>query len=652
MEREQLRMLFEHMAVGTFLATAFAILLAAHLHDIIPSGQLWTWLGLKLGVALPRMAQVALYRRRRIADPRRWMWITCALLAADGFVWGLGGLWFTQGPTVEAAVVAACLCSVACVATFGLQVSFKATSAYVVPMMAFTAIGMVARGADLGLVPSAGLALVLLLMLSTAKRAERRLLEVFHLRLLAQQIAEERAQAVVVLEGHSEQKSRFLATVSHEVRSPLHGIISLAELLDHEVAEPSARHKVELIASTGRHLLTLVSDLLDMSKIEAGTLRLDPKVFDLSAELAHFATLYEVRARQAGIHLHTRFMFPTPLRVVGDSGRVRQVLDNLVSNAIKFTPRGGSVSLTVTLFAERGVEFVVSDTGPGISKADQARLFRPFEQGSAAPEKAREGAGLGLAIARDLVAFMQGHLSCESEVGHGSSFRCLLPLPLAPTDSPLNSPTAAPMTAPMTSPVTSPVTSPTTSTMAAGAAEPQAKPGMPAHPARRTGPSALALVVDDDEVSALVASAALQRAGWTVEVAHDGRVALERLTSAPGRERPRLVLMDCGLPRLDGLEATRQVRAWETRTGMRPVRIVALTGRATPEDRAACLQAGMDDVFTKPFSMAALAEAATRHAPSDATDASDARRPAARDRRDAVAGAAPASGDQDAPVAR
>ncbi|MBL8345485.1 MAG: response regulator [Rubrivivax sp.] len=643
-EREQLRMLFEHMAVGTFLATAFAILLAAHLYDVIPSGQLWTWLGLKLGVALPRMAQLALYRRRRIADPQRWLWITCALLAADGLVWGLGGLWFTQGPMVEAAVVAACLCSVACVATFGLQVSFKATSAYVVPMMAFTAIGMLARGADLGLVPSAGLALVLLLMLSTAKRAERRLLEVFHLRLLAQQIAEERAQAVVVLEGHSEQKSRFLATVSHEVRSPLHGIISLAELLDHEVAEPSARHKVELITSTGRHLLTLVSDLLDMSKIEAGTLRLDPKVFDLSAELAQFATLYEVRARQAGIHLHTRFMFPTPLRVVGDSGRVRQVLDNLVSNAIKFTPRGGSVSLTVTLFAERGVEFVVSDTGPGISKADQARLFRPFEQGSAAPEKAREGAGLGLAIARDLVAFMQGHLSCESEVGHGSSFRCLLPLPLAPTAAPMNSPTAALMTAP--------VASPTASTMAAAAAEPQAKPGMPAHPVRPAGPSTLALVVDDDEVSALVASAALQRAGWTVEVAHDGRVALERLTSALGRERPRLVLMDCGLPQLDGLETTRQVRAWETRTAMRPVRIVALTGRATQEDRAACLQAGMDDVFTKPFSMAALAEAATRHAPSDASDASEARRPAARERRDAAAVAAPVSGDQDAPVAR
>ncbi len=598
-EREQLRMLFEHMAVGTFLATAFAGLLAAHLYGVVPSGHLATWLGLKLGIALPRMAQVALYRRRRVGDTRRWMMVTNALLAADGLVWGLGGLWFTQGPPMtEAAIVAACLCSVACVATFGLQVSFKATSAYVAPMMAFTAIGMLTRDADPGLVPAAGLVLVLLLMLSTARRSERRLLEVFRLRLLAQQIADERAQAVVVLEGHSERKSRFIATVSHEVRSPLHGIISLAELLDREVTEPSLRRKVELIASTGQHLLTLVSDLLDMSKIEAGTLRLDPKVFDLSEEIAQLATLYLARAQRAGIHLHTCFTFPSPLWVVGDNGRVRQVLDNLVSNAIKFTPRGGSVSLTVTLLAQRGVEFVVSDTGPGISQADQARLFHPFEQGSAGPEKAREGAGLGLAIARDLVAFMQGSLGCESEVGRGSSFRCLLPLPLAPA------PAAAPVPhqpAPAAAPV------------------PQPQPGTPAGPARRVDPAALALVVDDDEVSALVASAALQRAGWAVEVAHEGRIALERLTSAAGWERPRLVLMDCDLPQLDGLEATRRVRAWEKRTGARPVRIVALTGRATREDRADCLRAGMDDVFTKPFSMAALAEAAARHA-SDAGD--------------------------------
>jgi len=624
-EREQLRMLFEHMAVGTFLATAFAVLLVAHLYDVVPSGQLAIWLGLKLGIALPRMVQVALYRRRPIAHPRRWMVVTNTLLAADGLVWGLGGLWFTQGPMVEAAVVAACLCSVACVATFGLQVSFKSTSAYVAPMMALTAIGMLARGADLGLVPSAGLVLVLVLMLSTARRAERRLLEVLHLRLLAQQIAEERAQAVVVLEGHSEQKSRFIATVSHEVRSPLHGIINLAELLDREVTEPSVRRKVALIASTGQHLLTLVSDLLDMSKIEAGTLRLDPKVFDLSEELAQLATLYLARAQQAGVHLHTRFTFPSPLRVVGDSGRVRQVLDNLVGNAIKFTPRGGSVGLAASLVAGRGVEFVVSDTGPGISKVNQERLFRPFEQGSAAPEKAREGAGLGLAIARDLVAFMQGSLICESEVGRGSSFRCLLPLSPASVSAPM--PLPPPLSAP--TPAVEPETGPVTSA---------------ADPVRRADASALALVVDDDEVSALVAAAALQRAGWTVEVAKDGHFAVERLTSPAERERPVLVLMDCDLPQLDGLEATRRVRAWEQRAGTRPVRIVALTGKATPEDRAECLRAGMDDVFTKPFSMATLADAATR----GASDAGVTPRPPLRQRRDAVAAAVP--GEQDAPA--
>lgn len=576
-EREQLRMLFEHMIVGTLISTGFAVFLAAHLYGIIRAEQLVLWMVLKLAIAGPRIVQVVMFRRGSVENVRRWSVTTNTLLAVDGFVWGLGGMWFTQGPMVEAAVVAASLCCVACVATFGLQVSFKATSSYVIPMMVFTAIGMLGRGADFGIYSAAGLALVLILMLSTARRAERRLLEVFKLRALAQQIADERAKAVSVLKGHSEHKSRFIATISHEVRSPLHGIISLASLLSQQVTEPSARRKVDLIASSGKHLLTLVSDLLDMSKIEAGTLRLDPKAFDLSEELEQLATLYETRAQQARVHLRTRLAFPSPLRVVGDSGRVRQVLDNLVFNAIKFTPAGGSVSLTVTVSADGHVTFVVSDTGPGISKADQERLFRPFEQGSADPEKAREGAGLGLAIARDLVAFMQGTLSCQSELGHGATFRCVLPLSLAPLQQ--EAPSAVSDTFPSL--------------------------GI-------SGASPLALVVEDDEASALVATASLQRAGWEVDVLADGDVAVKRLTMPTSR--PVLVLMDCDLPHLDGLEATRKVRAWEKRTGAKPVRIVALTGRSTRQERHECIQAGMDDVFTKPFSMAELASFATRHA--------------------------------------
>lgn len=588
-EREQLRMLFEHMAVGMVLATVFALLLAAHLHGIVPTGQLAIWLVLKLGIVLPRVVLALRYRRGPVADPPRWMLISNALLAVDGFVWGLGGLWFTQVPMAQAAVVASSLCCVACVATFGLQVSFKATLAYVAPMVSFTAAGMLMSGNEGGLISFAGLVLVLLLMLSTARRAERRLLEGVRLRLLAQQIADERAQALVVLRGHNEQKSRFIATVSHEVRSPLHGIISLAELMDRDISDPAMRSKMALITSTGQHLLTIVSDLLDLSKIEAGSLRIDPKAFDLSEQLARLSAMYLTRAQQAGVALDTRFALPSPLWVVGDSSRVRQVIDNLVGNAIKFTPSGGTVTLQAALLPDRGVEIVVTDTGPGISQADQLRLFRPFEQGSASPDKAREGAGLGLAIAHDLVALMQGSLGCESEVGRGASFRCLLPLPLA--------------------------TVPVADTGLAGATAPAAAPKAPgAEAVRPFDATALALVVDDDPVSALVATAALQRAGWGVEVVTDGQTAVDRLTALETEGRPRLVVMDCDLPRLDGLEATRRVRACEKRAGLSAVRIVALTGRATAEDRADCLKAGMDEVFSKPFSMAALTEAAARYA--------------------------------------
>lgn len=574
-ELEQLRPLYEHMTLGTLLATGFAGLLGWHLYGTVQTGLLVAWLVLKLAVAVPRMVQAMLFRHHGADSPARWWLATNATLAADGVVWGLAGMWFTQGSMVEAAVVAASLCCVACVATFGLQVSLKSTSAYVVPIMAFTAIGMLGRGSEFGLFSAAGLMLVLLLMLNTGRRAERRLLEGLRLRALAQQLADERARAAAVLKAHSEHKSRFIATISHEVRSPLHGMIGLAGLLEQQIGDAALRHKAALIGSSGKHLLTLVGDLLDMSKIEAGALRLDPRAFDLAQELDELTTLYLARAQEAGIHLHTRLAFPAPLRVVGDSGRVRQVLDNLVGNAIKFTPRGGSVSLAVSVAGDQRVSFVVSDTGPGISKNAQERLFMPFEQGTSDPEQARAGAGLGLAIARDLVTFMQGTLSCESEPGRGATFRCVLPLPPAPPAQPPAPAAAA--------------------------------------PARHTsGVIGTALVVEDDEANAIVTTAALQQGGWIVDLASDGETALERLTQAAAR--PQLVLMDCELPALDGLEATRRIRAWERRTGARPLRIVALTGRSTRQERAECLQAGMNDIVSKPFSLAELAAVAQRYA--------------------------------------
>jgi len=608
-EIEQLRLLYEHMTVGTLMATGFAVFLAWHLYGTAQTGLLAAWLALKLAVAIPRIVQAVLFRRRRGAGrSARWMLTNHILLAADGFVWGLGGMWFTQGSMIEAAVVAASLCCVACVATFGLQVSFKATSSYVVPMMLFTAIGMLGRGGEFGMYSAVGLVAVLLLMLSTSRRSERRMLESLLLRMLAQQLADERAQAGVVLKAASDHKSRFIATISHEIRSPLHGMIGLAGMLEQQIEEPALRRKAALVASSGRHLLTLVGDLLDMSKIEAGTLRLDPKVFDLAEELEELTTLYIARAHEAGVHLHTRFAFPAPLRVIGDGARVRQVLDNLVGNALKFTPRGGSVSLVVSLSDDQRVSFVVADTGPGISKSDQERLFRPFEQGSADPEKARAGAGLGLAIARDLVTFMQGTLVCDSEPGRGATFRCVLPLPLAPEPLPL----------------------------------PVVVHGRSLGE-RSTAGAPLALVVEDDEANAIVTTAALQQGGWSVDVVGDGRSAVARMTALT--RRPQLVLMDCVLPELDGLEATRRIRAWERRSGVRPARIVALTGGATRQQRAECVQAGMDEVVTKPFSLAELAAAATRNiGEADAPDGSAVRR------RNGGPGGPSGFGDLDSPV--
>ena len=577
---EQLRLIYEHMTVGTFVATVFGLMLVVHLHGRVPLGPLLGWAGLKVGVALPRILQSRLYRLRGRPGTAAWQRWTLGLLAVDGACWGLGGAWLMGGATDMVAVVAASLCCVASVATFGLQVRLGATAAYVVPMIAPTALALLWRDDRFGLFAGVGLLLFLGLMLSTARRSEKRLAEVFALRFLTDRISAERAQALELAQRQSAVKTKFLTAMSHELRTPLHGILGLTRVTRAHQHDEKLRHRLGLIEHSGEHLLQLINDLLDMSRIEAGRIELHESSFDLQAEVDELVDIYLVRTQEKGLLFNAAVDLPVPCWVMGDVTRLRQVLHNLLGNALKFTERG-SIELRVQRSGAARVEFSVQDTGEGIAQADLAHIFDPFWQAGQTPLQRASGSGLGLSIARDIAQAMGGHIHCASELGRGSVFVLNLPLLMVDPPGDLAQRESGWMVGDISL--------------------------LPGH----------VLLVEDNEVNALVVQAMLSRSGCEVQHVTNGEEAV-RLATLGGR-RPNVVLMDCQMPVLDGLEATRRIRALEQRLGLSRVPIVALTANTSSDDRLECERAGMDQFLGKPFTEKELLAAIGAYAQREPT---------------------------------
>jgi two-component system, sensor histidine kinase len=563
---EQLRMIYAHSTVGTLLATVFALFLASHLSPHVPRTLLLAWVVLKVAVVLPRVVLANLYRLRGRPNSPAWQHWTIGLLAVDGAVWGLGGAWLMGGDTSIVPVVAAALSCVALIATFGLQVRLLATAAYVLPMMVPTSIALLARGDELGLFAGVGLLFFLGVMLSTAKRSQTRLAEVFRLRFLTDRIAAERAQALALARAQSAVKSQFLATMSHEFRTPLHGILGLTRLARAEHTDPALQHRLGLIEHSGEHLLRLINDLLDVSRIEAGRVEIQDATFDLAAELDELADVYLVRCDEKGLEFAARIDLPAPCWVLGDVTRVRQVLHNLLGNAIKFTTRG-RVELQVSRRNDARMEFRVRDSGPGIAPADLPHIFDAFWQAGDVQGVRGAGTGLGLNIAREISRAMGGEIACSSELGRSTEFVLALPLPTQP---------------------------------APGGADAQAEAGLDQ---REALSRARVLLAEDNDVNALVIQAMLARHDCEVTRVSHGADAVRHAMS---ETRPDVILMDSQMPVMDGLEATRRIRVLELAQGLPRVPIVALTANTADDDRQQCQQAGMDHFVGKPFTEAEL----------------------------------------------
>ncbi|SDJ72586.1 ATP-binding protein [Billgrantia gudaonensis] len=377
-------------------------------------------------------------------------------------------------------------------------------------------------------------------------------------------------------ESASRAKSEFLATVSHEIRTPLNGVIGMSELLLEQPLSERANEYARTLRASGQRLLEMINDILDFSKIESGRLELEYQAVDLPALIEESRQLFAPRAETKGVALVTRLGRELPPAVMGDPARLRQVILNLLANAIKFTEQG-EVRVEAGVAEDGQLSLAVSDTGPGIASGQQERLFEPFRQGDASTARRYGGTGLGLAICRRLVAAMGGDIGVDSRPGEGSRFWVRLPLEAA----------ALPR-----------------STAVVGTASPVF--------------AGQVLVVEDNPVNQQVAQALLEHLSCQVTLAESGPEAL----ALTDRQRFAVIFMDVQMPGMDGLAVTQRLRAaggWRAE-----VPIVAMTAGGPGADAASCLAAGMTDYLGKPLVRRELEACLARRLPVTTAASADA----------------------------
>jgi PAS domain S-box-containing protein len=398
--------------------------------------------------------------------------------------------------------------------------------------------------------------------------------------IVRQRAEEELQRTKASAESANRAKSEFLTTVSHEIRTPLNAILGMAELLSETALVEEQRSYVHICQRAGENLLDLVNDILDFAKVESGPFELELVEFSLSELSQEIIEMMSSRASDRRLQLMLEILPDVPLRLIGDPNRLRQILTNLIGNALKFTVRG---SVTVRVEVDPGgtagwLRFNIIDTGIGIAENKIEMIFDRFTQADSATTRKYGGTGLGLAISKGLAEMMGGRIGCISEEGKGSTFFLSAPFGIRNA------------------------VAIETSTESASTAIPAIAP--------TEGQSATrVLIVEDSEFNVVLIKGYLKGPDFEVDVAENGKIGVERVIAI----RPHLVIMDLQMPEMDGFEATRRIRDWEAMNNVHPTPILALTAHAAEEAIGRSLEAGCSEHLTKPVKKATLLQAISRH---------------------------------------
>ncbi len=527
-----------------------------------------------LGLAIMVPSQLILTQHRRFRSFRHSAAETAAaLLAMMGFVvfilwrhertgWGLAifpmatFIAFRYGP-VGVSVMSLLLTAVTLLYVYGAAPHFGPSLSYLQTQSVQVPVALL----YLTSLPTAG-------MVAYLQRMHR----LFSRRTSMARVARTRADAA------ARAKGEFLANMSHEIRTPLNGVIGLADALSRTTLDRGQQEMLEMILNSGQVLRSLLSDALDLARAQSGALPLTEEPFDVRATIGAASYLFETLAQNKGLNFDVRFDLAPERQMLGDPLRIRQIVSNLISNAVKFTEQGG-VRVETTLRRLDGgrgrLTVAVHDTGRGFDKATQARLFNRFEQGDNSVTRRYGGSGLGLSIVRELSSRMDGTVTSESTIGAGSVFTFEVELGLADA-------------------------------AAAAAASPAAAPRREPEPAPVAGARPRLLLAEDHPVNQRVVQAILG-GQFDLTIVGDGQAAVD----AFGHQVFDVVLMDTHMPVMDGLSAIRAIRAREAAAGAARTPIISLTADALAEHIEDALHAGADRHLAKPVTAASLFEALT-----------------------------------------